>query len=51
MDKNKELICRWDSAPHHKEVKTFPHHLHTKKSVAESKKVNLIKILEILQVL
>jgi len=46
MDKNKELVCRWDSAPHHKEVKTFPYHLHTKKGVEESKKANLIEILD-----
>ena len=47
MDKNKDLICRWDSAPHHKEVATFPYHLHTKKGVKESKKVNFIDILDI----
>ena len=47
MDKNKELIARWDSAPHHKEIKTFPYHMHTKKGVKESKKVNLIEILDI----
>lgn len=22
------LICRWDNAPHHRDVTTFPHHLH-----------------------
>lgn len=22
------LICRWDNAPHHREVATFPHHQH-----------------------
>ena len=22
------LICRWDNAPHHCDVTTFPHHLH-----------------------
>ena len=47
MDKDKGLICRWDSAPHHKEVPTFPYHLHTKKGVKESKKVNFIDILDI----
>ena len=46
MNQNKELICRWDSAPHHKEVPTFPYHLHTKREVKESKKVNFIDILE-----
>ena len=47
MDKDKGLICRWDSAPHHKEVPTFPYHLHTRKGVKESKKVNFIDILDI----
>ena len=47
MDKDKVLICRWDSAPHHKEVKTFPYHLHTKKEVKESKRVNFSSILDI----
>lgn len=47
MGEDKSLICRWDSAPHHKEVLTFPYHLHTKKGVKESKKVNLIHLLDI----
>lgn len=25
-----ELIARWNNAPHHPEVKTFPHHKHVK---------------------
>ena len=47
MGKDKELICRWDSAPHHKEVPTFPYHLHTKRGIKESKKENFIDILNI----
>jgi hypothetical protein len=27
-DKNGELIFRYDMAPHHKEIVTFPHHKH-----------------------
>ena len=46
MDKNKNLTCRWDSAPHHKEISTFPYHLHTKKEVKESKKMNFIEVLD-----
>jgi len=46
MGKDKDLICRWDSAPHHKELVSFPYHLHTKKGVKENKKVNLIDILD-----
>ena len=48
MDKNKNLICRWDSAPHHKEISTFPYHLHTKNESRESKKMNFIEILDII---
>jgi len=46
MDKDKDLICRWDSAPHHKEISTFPYHLHTKREVKESKKVGFIDVLD-----
>lgn len=28
MDQNKKLRRRWDNAPHHPEVATFPHHIH-----------------------
>lgn len=28
QDSAGHLICRWDNAPHHPEVPTFPHHLH-----------------------
>ena len=47
MDKNKEMVNRWDSAPHHKEIATFPYHMHTKKGVKESKKANFFEILDI----
>lgn len=28
QDHEKKLIIRWDNAPHHKEIDTFPHHMH-----------------------
>ena len=46
MDKNMNLISRWDSAPHHPEIKSFPYHLHTTKGVENSPKMNLIKCLD-----
>lgn len=46
MDKDKGFICRWDSTPHNKEVRTFPYHLHTKKGMEDSKKINLIEIFD-----
>jgi len=45
MDKENRLIYRWDSAPHHKEVKTFPYHLHTSRGVVECKLVSLVDVL------
>ena len=29
MDAENNLIVRWDSAPHHRKMQTFPFHLHT----------------------
>lgn len=28
--KNEKRILGWDNAPHHKNIKTFPHHFHTR---------------------
>ena len=42
---NGELIARWDNAPHHKEIKTFPHHVHTKDGVNESYSITLDDVL------
>lgn len=38
---NGELIIRWDNAPHHREIRTFPHHVHTKDGVKESYSITL----------
>ncbi|MHA1673098.1 MAG: toxin-antitoxin system TumE family protein [Promethearchaeota archaeon] len=34
------LIIKWDNAPHHKELITFPHHKHSP-TVKESYSINL----------
>ena len=46
--KTGKLFCRWDNAPHHKTLHTFPHHKHirTSKSVLPSTEVTLEKILK-----
>jgi hypothetical protein len=41
-----KLIKRWDNAPHHREIATFPHHLHDGDNVCESKPVTLTTILK-----
>jgi hypothetical protein len=43
--KGSELVIRWDNAPHHRKIKTFPHHKHVKEEVLESKEVVLEEIL------
>ena len=35
MDKDKNLICRWDNTPHFPKLKNAPHHIHTPISKAE----------------
>ena len=31
LDECNRLIIGWDNAPHHKDIKTFPHHKHIRK--------------------
>lgn len=30
QDQNNEMLIRWDNAPHHRHILTFPHHKHTR---------------------
>ena len=46
MDERNNLISRWDNAPHHKELGTFPHHVHLPDVVKEDKPVKLIDVLD-----
>lgn len=46
MDERNNLISRWDTAPHHRELKTYPYHVHLSDGVKESKAVSLIDILD-----
>jgi hypothetical protein len=48
QDAQKTCIIRWDNAPHHQTITTFPFHQHSgdKEIVRESKPMNLEKALE-----
>jgi hypothetical protein len=35
------LLKRWDNAPHHREINTFPHHVHDPEGVYPSLAMNL----------
>jgi len=45
MDEKKNLISRWDTVPHHKDLKTFPYHIHLPDGVKECKPVTLNEVL------
>ena len=44
QDIENNLIMRWDNAPHHQHIKTFPHHIHIGKTIMESEPVNLEEV-------
>lgn len=46
---DKQLIGRWDNAPHHRAVATFPHHRHTPDGIVESSDIALDSVLNIIQ--
>ncbi len=47
QDRNGNMIFRYDMAPHHRDISTFPHHKHIgAESVVESNAPDLLKILE-----
>jgi len=45
MDDADKIIFRYDNAPHHKELTTFPHHKHTGTTVLESPERSLVDVL------
>jgi hypothetical protein len=45
---NTTLICRWDNAPHHRALPTFPHHKHTGSRVQASSEIGLDDVLELI---
>lgn len=45
QDEDKNLVIRWDNAPHHRELKNFPHHLHLKGEIKPSIEPNFSDVL------
>ena len=48
QDEKYSLKIRWDNSPHHRHLKTFPHHKHTLK-IEESKEVSLEDVLKVIE--
>jgi len=46
QDENNRLVCRWDNAPHHKNIATFPHHKHYNDAVIESSEITIVEVLK-----
>jgi hypothetical protein len=46
MDAQNNLVVRWDSAPHHKGLSTFPFHKHTPRGVEGHKAMTLIEAID-----
>ena len=46
LDSADSFISRWDNSPHHKQIKTFPHHVHTKTGIREYQPKPLIKLMD-----
>lgn len=41
-----QLIMRWDNAPHHRHIPTYPHHKHTSDGIFESVEISLEDVLK-----
>ena len=46
QDKDNNLLVRWDNAPFHKNIDTFPHHKHQDNKVISSREIGLGDVLE-----
>ena len=51
MDMHGSMVLRYDNAPHHKDVSSFPHHKHLPSNVAESVDKSLMDVLDEIEIL
>jgi len=47
MDAEHNMLTRWDSAPHHPALSTFPFHEHTPQGVEAHPAITLLEVLEV----
>ncbi len=50
-DSKGKLIFRYDNAPHHKEIPTYPHHKHLGTQVKPSKEVGLEEVISEIEIM
>jgi len=41
-----QLITRWDNAPHHRHIATYPHHKHTCDGIFENAEISLQGVID-----
>lgn len=46
MNADDQLLVRWDSAPHHQELSSYPFHKHTMRGVEVCKAVTVLEALD-----
>ncbi|MCA9967487.1 MAG: hypothetical protein KC423_24730 [Anaerolineales bacterium] len=46
QDANNNLIFRYDNAPHHPHIRTYPHHKHTTQGIIDAKPPDITDILK-----
>lgn len=51
MNKDGNMVFRYDNAPHHKEVSSFPHHKHLSGDVLESNDRGIMDVLDEIEIL
>jgi hypothetical protein len=49
QDHQGDLIVRWDNAPHHRQLGTYPHHCHASEGVQSSLPVDLADVLKVIE--
>jgi len=49
QSKDGKLIKRWDNAPHHPELKTFPHHLHHGSEILPNHQLDIFQVLKLIE--
>ncbi len=42
-------VVRWDNVPHHKEIRTYPHHRHEGDQILESTEMDIILVLRVIE--
>lgn len=48
QNKNSQLIKRWDNAPHHQDIETFPHHLHDRGGVKPHAQPTIKQVIDVI---